>query len=154
LAAVVAQLAKPEEKESALGRFTKRTRFELLSWFGILGAVITLTTNLQSVLTLGRWARKAFASWTDLVTYSWQHALFFVPQVYASDAMVMTFALFAVVNLVASSARRADESPGRNGGGVARVLSIVVAATLLSIAYYSGFGKVLFDEVKAGGPDL
>ena len=43
LAAIIAQLAKPQEQASELSRFAKKTRFELLSWFGIVGAVVTLT---------------------------------------------------------------------------------------------------------------
>ncbi len=55
LAAIIAQLAKPQEQASELSRFAKKTRFELLSWFGIVGAVVTLTSNLQSAITLARW---------------------------------------------------------------------------------------------------
>jgi hypothetical protein len=154
LAAITAQLAKPEAQASSLSRLTKKTRFELLSWFGILGAVVTLTTNLQSALTLARWARQFFESWTSVVAYAWQHVLFFIPKVYTSDAMVLTFAVFAIINMVASSTRRAGEMPGRGTIGAMRVVSIVIASAILSIVFYAGFGKVVIDEVKAGGPDL
>jgi len=130
LAAITAQLAKPEAQVSTLSRITKKTRFELLSWFGILGAVVTLTTNLQSVLTLTRWARQFSESWTSIVTYAWHQVLFFVPKVYTSDAMVLTFAVFAIINMVASSVRHAPDTGGRK---TVRVVSIVIASVILSV---------------------
>jgi hypothetical protein len=154
LAAITAQLAKPQEQASALSRFTKKTRFELLSWFGILGAVVTLTTNLQSVLTLARWARQFLESWTSAIAYAWQYALFFLPKVYTSDAVVLTLAGFAIINMIASSARHAPETSKSRTIRAMRVVSIVVASAVLSIVFYSGFGKALMDELKAAGPDM
>src|SRR5215467_11743314 len=46
-AAVVAQLAKPDVQPSKLHRVSKAARYELLSWFGIVGAALTLVGNLQ-----------------------------------------------------------------------------------------------------------
>src|SRR5262249_19293362 len=57
LAAITAQLAKPDAQPSAFEKFTKRARFELLSWFGIVGATISLVANLQAVLTFAKWLR-------------------------------------------------------------------------------------------------
>jgi len=153
LGAITAQLAKPQEQASALSRFARKTRFELLSWFGILGAVVTLTTNLQSVLTLARWARQFLESWTSAIAYAWQYALFFLPKVYTSDAVVLTLAGFAIINMIASSARHAPET-SKSTIRAMRVVSIVIASAILSIVFYSGFGKALMDELKAAGPDM
>jgi TIR domain-containing protein len=154
LAAITAQLAKPQEQASDLSHFAKKTRFELLSWFGILGAVVTLTTNLQSVLTLARWARQFLAGWTSAITYAWQYALFFLPKVYTSDAVVLTLAGFAIVNMIASSARHAPETSKSRTIRSMRVVSIVIASAILWIVLYSGFAKAIMDELRAGGPDF
>jgi TIR domain len=47
-AAVVAQLAKPAAEPSALTLLTKGFRYELLTWFGIVGGALTLFTNLTA----------------------------------------------------------------------------------------------------------
>jgi TIR domain len=154
LAAITAQLAKPQEQASALSRFTKKTRFELLSWFGILGAVVTLTTNLQSVLTLARWARQFLEGWTSVVTHAWHYVLFFLPKVYPSDAVMLTFAGFAIINMIASSARHAVETPRSRTTRAMRVVSIVIASAILSIVFYAAFGKAMMDDLKAAGPEM
>jgi len=154
LAAITAQLAKPDVQPSAFSLLARKTRFELLSWFGILGAVLTLTSNLQSVLTLGRWARQIFASWTSVVTYVWQKLLFFVPKVYKSDAIMLTLVAFAVVNMVVSSTRYADAAPARRTVRSLRVFSTAVAAAILSIVLYVGFGTAFYEELQASGPDM
>jgi hypothetical protein len=154
LAAITAQLAKPQERASDLSRFAKKTRFELLSWFGILGAVVTLTSNLQSALTLARWTRQFLESWTSAITYVWHYVLFFLPKVYTSDAVVLTLAGFAIINMIASSARHAPEISRSRTIRSMRVVSIVIASAILWIVFYSGFAKALMDEFRAGGPDF
>jgi TIR domain len=154
LAAITALLAKPQEQASELRRFAKKTRFELLSWFGIVGAVITLTTNLQSVLILARWARQFLAGWTSAITYVWHHALFFLPQVHTSDAVILTAATFAIVNMIPSLARHADETPRTIVIRTMRVGSILVASAILSLVFYLGFFKGVTDELRTGGSDF
>ena len=51
-AAVVAQLAKPEVKPSAVALLTKGFRYELLTWVGIVGGALTLFGNLDAALSL------------------------------------------------------------------------------------------------------
>jgi hypothetical protein len=152
-AAITAQLAKPQEQASALSRFAKKTRFELLSWFGIVGAVVTLTSNLQSALTLARWTRHFLESWTSTIAYVWHYALFFLPKVYTSDAVVLTIASFAIVNMIASLTRQAGETARSRMTRATRIVSIVIASTILAGVFFSGFSKGLTDEVRAGGPD-
>src|SRR5262245_55571774 len=123
LGAVVAQLAKPEVQPSALGQFSKRLRFELLSWFGVIGAMMTLAANLQGFIAFARWMRNLMESWTLLFKWVWQQILFFLPKVYGSDAIILTFMLFAAINMLtclrSANGRRA--TPGN-------LLAIVVAA--------------------------
>ena len=47
LGAIVAQLAKPKSQVSAIGQISKKARYHVLSWLGIAGAVLTLSSNLQ-----------------------------------------------------------------------------------------------------------
>jgi len=68
-AAVVAQLAKPAVEPSALALLTKGFKYELLTWFGIIGGALTLFTNLNAVLKLADWARDLAKGWKE-----WTHA--------------------------------------------------------------------------------
>src|SRR5215831_3076056 len=51
-AAVVAQLAKPAVEPSAVGLLTKGFKYELLTWWGIIGGAVTLFSAYSAVLTL------------------------------------------------------------------------------------------------------
>jgi hypothetical protein len=64
-AAVVAQLAKPAAEPSALALLRKGFRYELLTWFGIVGGALTLFTNLGAVLKLADWARVLVQNWKE-----------------------------------------------------------------------------------------
>jgi hypothetical protein len=46
--------------------------------------------------------RQFLAGWASTITYVWHCALFFLPRVYTSDAVILTVATFAIVNMVAS----------------------------------------------------
>jgi len=51
-AAVVAQLAKPAVEPSAVALLTKGFKWELLTWWGIIGGALTLFTAISAVLKL------------------------------------------------------------------------------------------------------
>ena len=68
-AAVVAQLAKPAVEPSSIALLTKGFRYELLTWFGIVGGALTLFGNLDAVLKLADWARVLVQQWKG-----WTHA--------------------------------------------------------------------------------
>src|SRR5262249_56381662 len=68
-AAVVAQLAKPQVQPSPWALLRKGFRYELLTWFGIVGGALTLFTNLGAVLKLADWARVLVEHWKE-----WTHA--------------------------------------------------------------------------------
>lgn len=135
LAAVVAQLAKPVAQPSTMVRAARHARFQLLSWFGIAGAAISLATNLQGLLTLARWARSFFELWTVIVQYVWTHVLFFLPKVYGSDALVLTLMLFAAVNMIMCSIRTANAPTRRRA---LTILSILIGSVVIIVMF--GFG--------------
>jgi hypothetical protein len=70
-AAVVAQLAKPAVKPSALTLLTKGFKYELLTWVGIVGGALTLFTNLDAVLKLAGWAHVLVENWKEWTHASW-----------------------------------------------------------------------------------
>jgi tetratricopeptide (TPR) repeat protein len=72
LVAVVAQLTKSALQSNALWLATKTTRYQLLTWFGIVGGAITLFGNLQGALNLADWARWLVANWHDLTVGFWR----------------------------------------------------------------------------------
>jgi hypothetical protein len=68
-AAIVAQLAKPAAEPSAWASLTKGFKWELLSWWGIIGGALTLFTALSATIKLADWARVLVQHWKE-----WTHA--------------------------------------------------------------------------------
>src|SRR5215831_3321629 len=68
-AAVVAQLAKPAVEPSAVALLTKGFKWELLTWWGIIGGALTLFTAISATLKLADWARWIVENWKE-----WTHA--------------------------------------------------------------------------------
>src|SRR5262245_19566762 len=68
-AAVVAQLAKPAVEPSAVALLTKGFKYELLTWWGIIGGAITLFVAISTTLKLADWARALVQHWKE-----WTHA--------------------------------------------------------------------------------
>ena len=68
-AAVIAQLAKPAVEPSATTLLTKGFKYELLTWFGIVGGALTLFTATSTTLKVADWVRLLVASWKE-----WTHA--------------------------------------------------------------------------------
>ena len=67
-AAVVAQLAKPAAEPSGWVLLTKGLKWELLSWWGIIGGAITLFSAISATLKLADWARVVVENWR-----AWTH---------------------------------------------------------------------------------
>lgn len=139
-AALVALLAKPQLQASGIARFSKRLRFEFLSWFGIAGAVITLTTNLQGMLTLAKWVRHFFESWIFVIKFVWSKLLFFLPQVPASDAILLTFGSFAAITMITCLEKNHNEETTFRRKG-----SIFVAATIIIGVFTAGIFLAIGD---------
>ena len=138
LGAVVAQLAKPEAQASTLQRASKVVRFEILSWFGIAGAALTLVTNMQSVMMLARWVGRVIKSWLWIVRFVWQHVLFFLPKIDAIDSLLLTFLSFAVVNVVMSSTWVVPAESERHSR-----LSLYAAIAAIALIFWVGWKKIL-----------
>jgi hypothetical protein len=68
-AAVVAQLAKPAVEPSAVALLTKGFKYEVLTWWGIIGGAITLFVAISATLKLADWARVLVENWK-----AWTHA--------------------------------------------------------------------------------
>ncbi len=102
--------------------------------------VLTLSSNLQGMLTLARLTRRIFESWADIVQAAWSHVLFFVPKVFGTDAMLLTLASFALMNM-ALCLRRHSERAGY--GAILRSLvpSVVVLVVLV-------IGMLNFDDIE------
>jgi hypothetical protein len=70
-AAIVAQLAKPTVEPSAAALLAKGFKYEVLTWFGIVGGALTLFTNLGAVLKLADWARVLVQHWKEWTHTFW-----------------------------------------------------------------------------------
>lgn len=68
-AAVVAQLAKPAVEPTAWASLTKGFKYEVLTWWGIIGGAITLFVAVNTTLKLADWARLLVQHWKE-----WTHA--------------------------------------------------------------------------------
>jgi hypothetical protein len=70
-AAVVAQLAKPAVQPPAWALLTKGFKYEILTWFGIVGGALTLFGNLDAVLKLADWAQLLVQNWKEWTRAFW-----------------------------------------------------------------------------------
>src|SRR5262249_57166434 len=68
-AAVVAQLAKPAVEPSAWALLARGAKYEVLTWWGIIGGAVTLFSAYSAARTLAPWARKLVDHWKE-----WAHA--------------------------------------------------------------------------------
>jgi hypothetical protein len=68
-AAVVAQLAKPAAEPTAIALLAKGFRYEVLTWWGIIGGAVTLFSAYSAAVTLAPWASKLVDHWKE-----WTHA--------------------------------------------------------------------------------
>jgi hypothetical protein len=140
LGAIVAQLAKPESQISAIGQISKKAKYHVLSWLGIAGAVLTLSSNLQGMLTLARLTRRIFESWADIVQAAWSHVLFFVPKIYGTDAMLLTLVSFAVMSMALCLRRHSERA------GYAAILKSLVPSVIVLVVLV--IGMLNFDDIE------
>jgi len=86
-----------------------------------------LTTNLQSVLTLARWARQFLAGWTSAIAYAWQYVLFFSAESLPPRMPLCSpCAGFAIINMIAKLGEACTETPRSKTIRTMRVVSIVL----------------------------
>jgi hypothetical protein len=140
LGAVVAQLAKPESQTTVVGRISKSAKYQVLSWLGIIGAVMSLTSNLQNVFTLARMTRRIFESWAEILHTAWAAVLFFVPRVYGTDAIMLTLVSFTVMNMALCLRQGAERPPKRI------VLLALLPAAIVAGVLFIGLSR--FDDME------
>ena len=111
--AVQAKLARPSVEPGRLFRARAKTRQELLSWCGIIGAVLTVTANLSGLANVAQWAKWLFAHWLDVVSWFWKTLLFFLPQLTADDTSLLAIVLNRLVRSDCGWQPRATDRPLR-----------------------------------------
>jgi hypothetical protein len=101
--AVAAQLSKPQRAPSFLYLFFATLRYQFLTWFGIVGAAITLFSGLKAILELSAWARWLVGSWTQLMLTFWRAAAQLIgvdlPPIIAS---ILSFTVFVLSMTIGS----------------------------------------------------
>ena len=94
-AAVVAQLAKPAVQPTAGALLTKGFKWELLTWWGIIGGAITLFVAISTTLKLADWARHLVQNWKEWTHAFWMWVFGWLGIRIAPEwAAVLTFLLF------------------------------------------------------------
>jgi TIR domain len=95
-AAVVAQLAKPAVEPSAWTLLAKGFKWELLTWWGIIGGALTLFTAVSATLKLADWARVLVEHWKEWTHGFWLWAFGWLGiHLLPEWAPVLSFLLFA-----------------------------------------------------------
>jgi hypothetical protein len=105
----------------------EQARYQLLSWFGILGGAISILSHMEGVITLGKMAGYIIASWSSLLIFVWGKLLFFLPVIDITDASIFTVMSFAVINLGLSTSR----NPSEQSRSLFYKLSVFLAGILL-----------------------
>src|SRR5262249_12845023 len=70
-AAVVAKLAKPAVEPTAWASLTKGFKYEVLTWWGIIGGAVTLFGAISTSLKLADWARLLVENWKQCTQAFW-----------------------------------------------------------------------------------
>jgi hypothetical protein len=131
-------LARPEAQASVVHRLSKKARFELLSWFGVLGATITVTTNLRGILAFATWIRTLSNSWLLALKTVWSYVLFFIPSIPEPDAVLLSYIAFSIINVAVCLRTDVGVSPGRSG--VLKVLGLIIPYAGISFLFLIGIG--------------
>ena len=136
--AVQAKLARPSVEPGRLFRARAKTRQELLSWCGIIGAVLTVTANLSGLANVAQWAKWLFAHWLDVVSWFWKTLLFFLPQLTADDTSLLAIVLFLSINIAACL------RPGRATNSFWEAFGcLLVGGLIVGSIYVSAFDRVM-----------
>jgi len=64
-------LAKPEVEPTAVALLMKGFKWEVLTWWGIIGGAVTLFVAISAVLRLADWARLLVQSWKEWTDAFW-----------------------------------------------------------------------------------
>ena len=111
-AAVVAQLAKPAVEPSAVALLTKGLKWEVLTWWGIIGGAVTLFTALSAVLKLADWARLLVQGWKEWTHAFWLWAFAWLGIHLAPEwTPVLSFVWIVVDHRSSNQIQKHDEKP-------------------------------------------
>jgi TIR domain len=136
--AVKSLLTRPVVEPGKWFLIRARTRQELFSWFGVIGAVLTVSANLHGLVDVARWAKWLLANWLDVVAWFWKTVLFFLPRLTVDDASLLAILLFLSMN-IAGCLRR-----GRTGNSLWETLgSLGLGALIVGSIYWSAFDRVM-----------
>jgi hypothetical protein len=102
-AAVVAQLAKPAVEPTPWASLTKGFKWELLSWWGIIGGAITLFVAISTTLKLADWTRVLVQHWKEWTHAFWVWAFdwlgIHLPPYWAPVLTFLSFGSFLIIGL-------------------------------------------------------
>jgi len=105
-AAVVAQLAKPAVEPSPWALLGKGFKWELLSWWGIIGGAITLFVAISTTLKLADWAHVLVQHWKEWTHAFWVWAFGWLGIHLTPDwSFVLSFLLFGSLLTIGQAAR-------------------------------------------------
>jgi hypothetical protein len=144
--AVTALLARPAVKPGRWFLARARTRQEVLAWFGIAGAVLTVSANLRGLLDLARWADWLLTNWLDVIAWFWKTVLFFAPRLTVDDASLLAILLFLLMNVAACVRRGHARNSLWTAGG-----SVVLGALIVGSIYWSAFDRIMSDSAGMTG---
>ena len=71
VAAIVSQLAAPEQPVARWSVLKGLARYEVLTWAGVLGGALTVLSNISSVIELSEWAHWFTQNWLAYVRAFW-----------------------------------------------------------------------------------
>ena len=66
---------------SGLHRVTVAVKREALSWFGVIGTILTLLNGIEDFVKLASWAQFLVHNFSAMTLWLWNTLLFFLPSV-------------------------------------------------------------------------
>jgi hypothetical protein len=128
-AAVVSQLKKPAYTPPLLELLSKKTKYQIFTWVGIIGGALTLFTHLGAFLDLSDWASFIVTHWREWTAEFWRQVMApFAIKVPKGLPPVLSFLAFTIsVSVGARATRRAERTFTINDLGL-----IMVGVLLLS----------------------
>jgi hypothetical protein len=103
--AVVRELLAPRKMAPWYLRVWGGAKHEALTWFGIIGAIMTLTTGVNELIRFGWLVNFLIDNFLDLTNQFWSLVLFFVPRVTLYDCVILNLWLFFFVLFITSCSR-------------------------------------------------
>jgi hypothetical protein len=103
--AVVRQLLAPQKIAPWYLRMWGGAKHEALTWFGIIGAILTLSTGLNELVRFAGLVNFLIDNFLDLTNRFWSLAIFFVPRVTRYDCVILNLWLFFFVLFITSCSR-------------------------------------------------